>query len=129
MQRFFLISRLDIGSHIWLMSRLGCLITWSTQCTNVDSLSSLHLEIFSLLIILALSHCNMCFPSHEYNVKQLQIVRLKDIGDSQATTSLSLGLSQNTVFDRKKIVYSILIYIYIYIILYIIYIYIFGPKP
>ena len=47
------------------MSMLGWLITWSVQCMNADSLSFLILEFSSLLIMLALSHWNLCFCSHE----------------------------------------------------------------
>ena len=62
---FLFISGLIIGSHIGLMSMLGWLITWSVQWMNVDSLSFLILEFSSLLIMLASSHWNLCFCSHE----------------------------------------------------------------
>ena len=43
------------------VSKLGWLITWSTQWVYTDSLSFLS----SLLIILALSHWNLYFSTHE----------------------------------------------------------------
>ena len=44
---------------------LGWLIAWSVQWMNADSLSFLILEFFSLHIMLALSHWNLCLCSHE----------------------------------------------------------------
>ena len=64
-QFIIFISGLIIGSHIGLMSILGWLITCSVKWMNMDSLSFLILEFSSLLILLALSHWNLCFCSHE----------------------------------------------------------------
>ena len=62
---FLFILGLIIGSHIGLMSMLGWLIAWSIQWMNADSLSFLILEFSSLLIMLALSHWNLCSYSDE----------------------------------------------------------------
>ena len=63
---FFFILGLIIGCHIGLMSMLVWLITWYVQWMNANSLSFLILEFSSLLIMLALSHWNLCFCSHEF---------------------------------------------------------------
>ena len=60
---FLFNSGLIIGSHTGLMSILGWLITWSVQ--RMNAVSFLILEFSSLLIMLALSHWNLCFCSHE----------------------------------------------------------------
>ena len=62
---FLFISGLIIGSHIGLMSMLGWLIIWTVQRMKADSLGFLVLEFSSLLIMLVLSHWNLCCCSHE----------------------------------------------------------------